>query len=107
MRTVKPLPFPASHRICSPADLGQWIRAARTQIGISVGDAALNTGLAKQTMHNVELAPDRVAWETVLRVARDLGITLLAVPTETLPDVERALSQVPRASEDRSEAVGG
>jgi len=107
MRTVKPRPFPASPRIASAADLGQWIRAARTQMGIAVDETALNLGLAKQTMHNVEMAPERVAWETVLRVARELGVTLLAVPTETLPDVERALSQVPRPSEDRSEVVGG
>lgn len=76
MRRVKPLEFPCSPLVVEARNLASFIRAARTQSGLTLEDAALATGIAKSTMQSIETDPSKVAFDTVLRVARALGPVL-------------------------------
>lgn len=82
MRKVVPLPFPPSLALRSVAELGEFIRAARTQSGLTLEIAALSIGVSKQTMTNIEKNPGTVGCEIVMRAAQALGVSLFAVPSQ-------------------------
>jgi len=82
MRRVKALDFPADNLLQDVCILGRFVRAARTQSGLTLEEASLATGIAKSTMQLIETDPSKVAFDTVLRVSRELGISLFAFPAE-------------------------
>lgn len=103
MRTVVPTPFP-DPTVRDAADFGQAVRAARTLAGIRLEDAAQALGISKQTLTDIEKGTGTVAIGTALRVARDLGVALLACPLSTQFEAARALQEARQA---RPKSWGG
>jgi DNA-binding XRE family transcriptional regulator len=56
-------------------------------------DAALALGVAKQTLSDLETAKSSVGLATALHVAREMGVTLFAVPAAEREIVRRAIAQ--------------
>lgn len=94
MRRVKPLAFPLDPLVLDPSAIASFIRAARTQSGLTLEEAALTTGVAKSTMQAVETQPHKVAFATVLHVAKELGVAILAVPAEQREVVRRMAQHI-------------
>lgn len=80
MRTVTPKPFPSDLELRSAKQLGIAVRAARTQAGMTLADAALTLGVAKQTLSNLELGKPSVGLGLALEIAAGLGVALFMVP---------------------------
>jgi DNA-binding XRE family transcriptional regulator len=95
MKSVKPLPTPTNPLLANAQELGAHIRAARTQSGLTLEEAALSVGVAKQTMQNIETNPATVGLGTVMMVARALGVSLFAVQSEQQERARRLLSSEP------------
>lgn len=93
MRRIIPKAFPTDPILAAPTDLGAFIRAARTQSGLTLEDAALSVGVAKQTMQNIETNPASVSFGLVLEVARALGVTLFAFPAQQQEQVRRLITR--------------
>lgn len=91
MRRVVSQKFPDEPVVAEPLDLGRFIRAARTQSGLTLEDAALAAGIAKQTMQNIETKPGIVSFSLILDVARALGVSLFAVPSGIEERARRAI----------------
>lgn len=60
--------------------LGEAIRARRTQSGLRLEDAALLTGVAKQTFMRIEHGSAQVSLGNVLKVMAGLGMQLQISP---------------------------
>jgi len=67
MRTVTPKPFPTELELRSAKQLGIAVRAARTQARLTLADAALTLGVAKQTLSDLELGKPSVGLGLALR----------------------------------------
>jgi len=80
MRTVTPKPFPLDPELRSTKQLGIAIRAARTQAGLTLADAALTLNVAKQTLSDLELGKPSVGLGLALGIAAGLGVALFMVP---------------------------
>lgn len=98
MRRVTPRVFPPDNLVGEPTALSSFIRAARTQSGLTLEDAALVTGVAKSTLQKIETNPATVSFAIVLEVARQLGVTLFAVPVQQREIVRRMIAACPSAS---------
>ena len=81
MRTVTPKPFPLDPELRSAKQLGVAIRAARTQAGLTLTDAALTLGVAKQTLSDLELGKPSVGLGLALEIATGLGVALFMAPS--------------------------
>lgn len=92
MRRVKALDFPDDPLLQEVRNLASFIRAARTQSGLTLEEAALATGVAKSTMQSIETNPSKVAFETLLYAARQLGVSIFAFPSEQ-KEMVRKLTQ--------------
>lgn len=95
MRTVVAQPFPSDPLIKEAANLGQFIRAARTQSGLTLADAALSLGIAKQTLQDLERGKPTVSFGLVLRVAQGLGVAVFAQPAATRDYARQCLQGTP------------
>jgi len=73
------------------------IRAVRTNARITLADAALACGVSRQTMINIETGRGAVALPLVLQAAKELGVTLLAVPAVERELARRAIDQARKA----------
>lgn len=80
MRTVTPKPFPSDLELRSAKQLGIAVRAARTQAGMTLANAALTLGVAKQTLSDLELGKPSVGLGLALEIATGLGVALFMVP---------------------------
>jgi DNA-binding XRE family transcriptional regulator len=80
MRTVTPKPFPSDPELRSTEQLGVAVRAARTQAGMTLADAALTLGVAKQTLSDLEHGKPSVGLGLALEIAAGLGVALFIVP---------------------------
>lgn len=80
MRTVTPKPFPSDLELRTTKQLGIAVRAARTQAGLTLADAALTLGVAKQTLSDLELGKPSVGLGLALEMATGLGVALFMVP---------------------------
>ncbi len=98
MRRVIPRAFPPDNLVGEPTTVANFIRAARTQSGLTLEDAALATGVAKSTLQKIETDPSTVSFAIVLEVARQLGVTLFAVPAERREIVRRMIAHLPDSS---------
>ncbi len=98
MRRVTPRAFPQDNLVVAPSTLASFIRAARTQSGLTLEDAALSIGVAKSTLQKIETNPATVSFAIVLEVARQLGVTLFAVPVQQREIVRRMIAACPSAS---------
>jgi transcriptional regulator with XRE-family HTH domain len=93
MRTVKSTPFPDSPELLTPKNLGDAVRAARTQSGMTLETAALTLGIAKQTLSDIELGKSTVSLGNAMLAANGLGVALFAVPAEDREPVKFKLKR--------------
>lgn len=92
MKRVKPIPPPVDLFVHDGKAFGASIRAARCAARMTLADAALLLGVARQTLANLETAKSSVSLETALRAAREFGVSILAVPGAQREQVRRALA---------------
>ena len=91
MRRVCPTPFPTDPLVTDAGALGVAIRAARSNLGLTLSDAAISLGISKQTLSDLETGKGSVGLATVLRAARELGVSIFAVPAAEREPVRRAI----------------
>ena len=106
MRRVLPISFPPNPFVADAGALGRAIRAARCNAGMTLVDAAMTVGVSKQTLSDLETAKASVGVGTALRVARELGVAVFAVPAAEREPVKRAILMV-RAPESLSGQLPG
>ncbi|WP_374246749.1 helix-turn-helix domain-containing protein [Zoogloea sp.] len=106
MRRVTPKAFPDEPLLQDAAAVAEFIRAARTQGGLTLEEAALITGIAKSTMQKLETTPGSVGFATVLHVARELGVSLFAFPAEQRERVRRLTARRVASEADGSVSQG-
>lgn len=104
MRRIKQVPPPAESLVLDSKSFGASIRAARRAANMTLADAALLLGVARQTLANLETAKSSVSLETALRAAREFGVAILAVPGGQREAVRRALATLrPAPAVDRKD----
>lgn len=106
MKRVKPTSPPAELLVADTQSFGASIRAARSAAGLTLADAALLLGVAKQTLANLETAKSSVSLETALRAAREFGVTILAVPGGQREVVRRQLATLKPAQSEADKKNG-
>ncbi len=84
---------------------GASIRAARRAANMTLADAALLLGVARQTLTNLETAKSSVSLDTALRAAREFGVSILAVPGGQREGVRRALASMKPAFDGTQDGV--
>jgi len=94
VRTVTPKPFPSDLELRSAKQLGIAVRAARTQAGLTLADAALTLGVAKQTLSNLELGKPSVGLGLALEIAAGLGVALFMVPASAREQTRMRLMNI-------------
>lgn len=94
MRTVVPIDFPEDPLIDDAVALGLAVRSARTQAGIPLVEAADAMGMSRQTLINIETGQGGVSLSKVLQAARELGVSVFAVPTINREAVRRTIRGV-------------
>ncbi|HEX2543445.1 MAG TPA: helix-turn-helix transcriptional regulator [Ramlibacter sp.] len=87
-------PLPSDLLITDGTQFGAAVRAARRAAKVTITDAALLLGIARQTLINLETAKSGVSLETALRAAREFGLTVVVVPPGQGDTVRRALDDV-------------
>lgn len=103
MKRVKPIPPPADLFVADSKAFGASIRAARCAARMTLADAAMLLGIARQTLTNLETAKSSVSLDTALRAAREFGVSILAVPGGQREPVRRALrALMPEPERDSS-----
>ena len=98
MKRIVATSFPADPEIHDAATLGAAVRAVRTSSGLTLQDAALATSVAKQTLADLEAGKSTVGLGLSLRIARELGVTLLLVPSTASEVARRRLADLLPAS---------
>jgi len=99
----KPVHPPIDLFVSDSEAFGASIRAARRAANITLVEASLLLGVARQTLTNLETAKSSVSLETALRAAREFGVSILAVPGGRREGVSRALaSMMPDATSPKA-----
>jgi transcriptional regulator with XRE-family HTH domain len=98
MKRVVATPVPPDPLVHDPRAFGAAIRAARTGAGMTLADAALAIGIAKQTLSDLESAKASVGLATALRAARELGLAVLAVSSDEREPLRRMITGTRQAS---------
>lgn len=93
MKKVVAIPFNEDTEIRSAKDLGDAIRAARTQSEMTLENFAIAIGLSKQTLSDIELGKTTVNIGNVMLAAKGAGICMFAFPTNDRELVKFKLSQ--------------
>ncbi len=93
MRRVVATPFPDDPLTPDSKAFGCFVRAARTHSGMTLEDAALAVGVAKQTLQDLETGKPTVGLGLALKVAQALGVALFAVPAEDRERSRRRLME--------------
>ncbi len=93
MKRVTPTATPIDPMLSDALAFGAAIRAARTSAGLSLADAAVTLGLAKQTLSDLETAKGSVGLPTALHVARELGVAVFGVPSAQRELLRRLIAQ--------------
>jgi transcriptional regulator with XRE-family HTH domain len=94
MKRVVPTSFPSDPFLDSPMTLGSAIRAARTQAGIRLEDAAMTIGVSLQTLVDIEAGKPGVSIGKILQVANGLGVSLFVIPQSQREIARRRLSDL-------------
>ncbi len=94
MRTVTPKSFPPDPELRNPQQLGAAIRAARTQAGLTLADAALTLGVAKQTLSDLERGKSTVGLGMALQIASGLGVALFMTPASKREQSKMKLAEL-------------
>lgn len=90
------------HIIHSAEDLGLALRAARKSAKVRLDDLSQTVHVSKQTTTNVEQGKPTVQLGNVLRLLKELGLTLsVDLPESALP----ALRRVQQEAQNRTSAA--
>ncbi|MES2786556.1 MAG: helix-turn-helix transcriptional regulator [Pseudomonadota bacterium] len=100
MKRVKLISPPPDLVVSDSKAFGASIRAARCAANMTLADAALLLGIARQTLTNLETAKSSVSLDTALRAAREFGVSILAVPGGQREGVRRALASLNPGAQD-------
>lgn len=92
MRRVVAHPFPTNPELSNPKQLGDAVRAARTKTGLTLADAAMSLGVAKQTLADVEAGKPTVGLSMAMTIAIGLGVAFMMVPAEKREQAKIRLS---------------
>ena len=92
MKRVVATPSPSDPFVSDARVLGAAVRAARTAAGLTVEEAALGIGVAKQTLSDLEAGKESVGLGLVLRITRDLGVALFVAPATQRERFRRMLT---------------
>lgn len=98
MKRVVKTVFPSDPLITDARQLGEIMRAARTQQGLTIETAAMAAGVSKDTLCNIEAGKPTVSIGIVLSLAHELGVSLFYAPTQRR---ERTRSLILEAANDR------
>ncbi|MBL3591618.1 MAG: helix-turn-helix domain-containing protein [gamma proteobacterium endosymbiont of Lamellibrachia anaximandri] len=93
-RKITPLPLPESPLIDTLAEFGAHVRSMRTQMQLRIDDAAALCGVSVQLLSDLENGRRSVGLDKALTVARQLGLSLVAIPRTEL---NAALSHIHKA----------
>jgi DNA-binding XRE family transcriptional regulator len=91
MRKVVKTPFPSDPRIDDATILGKAVRACRTEAGLTIEEAAMTIGVAKQTLSDLEAGKPTVKLGSALKIAHDLGVNLFVVHNRDQERLRRAM----------------
>ena len=94
MKRVVKVPFPSDPLIADSKMLGAAIRAGRTEQGLTIEEAAMTIGVAKQTLSDIEAGKPSVSLGLVLKVAGELGISLFIAPARDRDRIQRLIRGV-------------
>lgn len=94
MRRVVAASPPADPAVVDAKAFGAMVRAARTHSGMTLEDAALSIGIAKQTLANLETGKSAVGLETALRAAHQFGVAIFAVPASQREPARNAIAAI-------------
>ncbi|MFZ5555586.1 MAG: helix-turn-helix domain-containing protein [Pseudomonadota bacterium] len=86
-------PTPQSFELRSVANLGAWVRNRRTQLNLRIDDAAALCGVTVQMLSDLETGKRAARFDLALKVANELGLALLAIPKQQMPDLRTALGK--------------
>lgn len=75
-KMVKAHETPEAEKTLTHDLLGEYVRARRTQLGLTIEDAAAFCGVAKDTLMNLEHGNAKVQLGSALQVCKGLGIRL-------------------------------
>ncbi len=98
MRRVVATSFADDPWITEPAQFGATIRAARTNAGLTLQDAAMLVGVSKQTLSDLENATASVGLAIAIKIANQLGVGLFAVGPGRSAPLRRAIKLVQQAA---------
>lgn len=84
-------PFPQQKQLIDPMTLGEAVRSVRTQSGLSIEQAALVIGVAKQTLSDVEAGKPTVGLGLALKIANELGVSIFVAPKTEQDRINRFL----------------
>jgi transcriptional regulator with XRE-family HTH domain len=73
--------------------LGKAVRTCRTEAGLTVEEATLTTGVAKQTLSDLEAGKPTVKLGNVLKIANGLGVNLFVVHSRDRESLMRAMPE--------------
>lgn len=91
-RTITPTLPPDKPTVDTVAEFGAFIRSMRTQQGLRIDDAAALCGVSVALLSALENGKPRgVGLDKALRVAQQLGLSVLAVPRTELPRALKCL----------------
>ena len=79
-KRVKSIPTPSQDGYLTKELLGKYIRARRTQEGLKMHDVAMLCGISIATLTNIEKAEANVRIDSVLKVAKMLGVKIEIAP---------------------------
>ncbi len=91
MKRVMPSPFPSDPFALDATVLGKAVRARRTQAGLSIEEAALSIGVAKQTLSDLEAGKPSVKLGNAFKIAHELGVLVVIAQNQDRDRIARAL----------------
>jgi transcriptional regulator with XRE-family HTH domain len=75
-KRIVPTPPPSHNGPIDPKLLAQFVRSKRTNLGLTIHEAALLCNVSLSTMSKIETASGSVMFDKVLEVCDKLGIKL-------------------------------
>ncbi|RJG06078.1 helix-turn-helix domain-containing protein [Noviherbaspirillum cavernae] len=99
MKTIRPTSFPKDPFIDTTAVVAQAIKAARTQAGLRLADAALLARVSLQTLVDVEAGKPGVSLGKVLQIADAIGVSFFAIPSSRREQIRHQLAHLNEGTE--------
>lgn len=91
MKKVVKTSFPSDPLVHDAVVLGRAVRACRTQAGLTIEEAALSIGVAKQTLSDLETGKPTVRLGLALKIASDLGVRLFIAQSRDSERLRRTI----------------